>query len=206
MTVPSGSVPEDNKELEKENKGRYSLQSGQSTIHGTALWQVQTQESQTMGFYADTGQGGTGNGTVGKHVLFTPGSSIEILGQNLKARGNDTPVFNPAKVILCKHGDIHLEATDGDIFLKAKNIVICAEGGDKQGNIDLKATKNLNLKASSIKVQGEGIGLAASKDMSIVAKGFLETQAGFNAASHSGEISFSGVGQLLSSIGLGGKI
>ena len=202
----SNQVPEDSKEFERSVKKRYAVESGQSTIHGTALWQVQTQESQTIGFYADTGQGGTGNGTVGKHVLFTPGSSTEVLGQNLKARGQDEPVFNPAKVIYCKHGDIHLEAVDGDIYLKAKNIIIAAEGGGKQGNITLKATKNIDLMSSTVKIQSDGIGLMAKKDVSIIAKGFLETQSGFSAASSYGESAIGGLGGLLDKIGLGGLV
>ena len=145
-STPQQSPPEDGKELERSSGKRYATQSGQSSIHGRALWEIQSQESQTMGFYASNGQGGAGNGaSTGKHVLFTPGSSLEHLGQNIKAKGISDGDYNPAKVIICEHGDIHFEAKDGDIFLKGKNIHIFADGGGEKGNIDIKANKNLNL-------------------------------------------------------------
>lgn len=183
-SIPQQSPPEDKKELERLSKKRYAIQSGQSTIHGRSLWEVQSQESQTMGFYANTGQGGSGKGaTTAKHVLFTPGSSLEHLGQNLKAKGNEPGDYNPAKVIICEHGDIHLEARDGDIFLKGKNVHIFADGGGEKGNIDLRANKNLNLKASTIKLQSEGIFLSAKKDLNLFSRGFMEIQSGFTASS-----------------------
>ena len=46
----------------------------------------------------------------------------------------------------------------------------------------------------------------AKKDMSIITKGFLETQSGFSAASSYGESAIGGLGGLLSSIGLGGIV
>lgn len=192
-SIPQQNPPEDSKELERSSKKRYAIQSGQSSIHGRALWEIQSQESQTMGFYASNGQGGTGNGaSTGKHVLFTPGSSLEHLGQNIKAKGNSDGDYNPAKVILCEHGDIHLEAKDGDIFLKGKNIHIFADGGGDKGNIDLRANKNLNLKSSTIKLQSEGIFASAKKDLNLFSQGFMDIQSGFTAASTFADSLFSG--------------
>jgi hypothetical protein len=192
-SVPQQSPPEDKKELERSSKKRYAIQSGQSSIHGRALWEIQSQESQTMGFYASNGQGGSGNGaSTAKHVLFTPGSSLEHLGQNLKAKGIGDGDYNPAKVIVCEHGDIHLEAKDGDIFLKGKNIHIFADGGGDKGNIDLRANKNLNLKSSTIKLQSEGIFASAKKDLNLFSQGFMDIQSGFTAASTFADSLFSG--------------
>ena len=42
-----------------------------------------------MDFYANTGQGASGGGGrtgTGKHVLYTPGMSMEVLGEGLKVR------------------------------------------------------------------------------------------------------------------------
>ena len=50
-------APNDKKNLERDVKLRYSVQSGQSTIHGDTNYQVITQESQSFGFYQSTGQG-----------------------------------------------------------------------------------------------------------------------------------------------------
>ena len=80
--------PNDKKNLERQVKLRYAVQSGQSSIHGDTNYEIQTQEAQSFGFYASTGQGaseGGGPGT-GKHVLYTPGSSTEVLGEGLKVR------------------------------------------------------------------------------------------------------------------------
>ena len=49
--------PKDNKQPEIIKYKRFQFQSGQDTIHGMTNFEVQTQEAQTFGFYADTGQG-----------------------------------------------------------------------------------------------------------------------------------------------------
>ena len=38
------------------------VQSGQSSIHGDTLYEVQTQEAQSFAFHSGTGQGGSGGG------------------------------------------------------------------------------------------------------------------------------------------------
>ena len=43
-------APNDKKNLERDVKLRYSVQSGQSTIHGDTNYQVITQEAQSFGF------------------------------------------------------------------------------------------------------------------------------------------------------------
>ena len=49
--------PKDNKNPEYIKYKRFEFASGQDTIHGMTNFHVQTQEAQTFGFYADTGQG-----------------------------------------------------------------------------------------------------------------------------------------------------
>ena len=67
--------PKDRKNCERDIKERYSFSSGSMhSIHGMANFEVQTQESQTFGFYSNTGQGGTEGGPgTGKALLYTPG-------------------------------------------------------------------------------------------------------------------------------------
>ena len=43
-------APNDKKNLERDVRLRYSVQSGQSTIHGDTNYQVITQEAQSFGF------------------------------------------------------------------------------------------------------------------------------------------------------------
>ena len=88
-------APDDKKNLYKKNFSRFFFQSGQSSIHGDTNFEVQTQEAQSFAFHASTGQGATGGGPgTGKAVLYTPGMSMEILGEGLKVRdaGDATPV------------------------------------------------------------------------------------------------------------------
>ena len=97
-------APDDKKNLFRKNFPRFSVQSGQSSIHGDTNFEVQTQEAQSFAFHASTGEGaseGGGPGT-GKAVLYTPGLSSEVLGEGLKVRDAGDIVQLPAKIIKCK--------------------------------------------------------------------------------------------------------
>ena len=81
--MSNSKAPNDKQNVERDVHLRYSTQSGQSSIHGDTLYEIQTQESQSFAFYADKGEGkseGGGPGT-GKAVLYTPGQSCEVLGE-----------------------------------------------------------------------------------------------------------------------------
>ena len=169
-------APNDRKNIERQAKLRYAIQSGQSSIHGDTNYEIQTQESQTFGFYASTGQGaseGGGPGT-GKHVLYTPGSSTEVLGGGLKVRKPGDISQLPAKIIKAKRGDMIFECENGNILLRAKNVFIDANGGGQDGQFTVKAER--------IRVQGEKVTVKTTKDMSIIAKGQLELKYGFMVA------------------------
>ena len=100
-------APKDKQTLQRDVHLRYSVQSGQSSIHGDTLYEVQTQEAQSFSFHSGTGQGSTGKGPgTGKAVLYTPGCSSEILGEGLKVRAPGDVSQLPAKIIKCKKGDI----------------------------------------------------------------------------------------------------
>ena len=104
-------APEDKKNIFRKNFPRFSLQSGQKSIHGDTNFQVQTQEAQSFSFHASTGEGaseGGGPGT-GKAVLYTPGLSAEVLGEGLKVRSAGDVTQLPAKIIKCKRGDTIIE-------------------------------------------------------------------------------------------------
>ena len=104
-STPQGGskVPRDKQNLERQAKLRYCIQSGQSSIHGDTLYELQTQEAQRFAFYSGTGQGGTGKGPgTGKCVLYTPGSSTEVLGEGLKVRAPGDISQLPAKITCAK--------------------------------------------------------------------------------------------------------
>ena len=177
-------APNDKKNLERDVRLRYSVQSGQSTIHGDTNYQVITQEAQSFGFYQSTGQGaseGGGPGT-GKHVLSTPGMSMEILGSGLKVRDAGDISQLPAKIIKAKKGDMIFECENGNILLRAKNVFIDADGGGQDGQFTVKAERMVDIGAPDIRVQGEKVTVKASKDMTIIAKGQVELRYGFMVA------------------------
>ena len=177
-------APNDRNNLERDVKLRYSVQSGQSTIHGDTNYQVITQEAQSFGFYQSTGQGaseGGGPGT-GKHVLSTPGMSMEVLGSGLKVRDAGDISQLPAKIIKAKKGDMIFECENGNILLRAKNVFIDADGGGQDGQFTVKAERMVDIGAPDIRVQGEKVTVKASKDMTVIAKGQFELRYGFMVA------------------------
>ena len=176
-------APDDKKNLERTVRLRYAVQSGQSSIHGDTLYQVQTAEAQSFGFYANTGQGASGGGPgTGKHVLYTPGMSMEVLGEGLKVRDAGDISQLPAKIVKAKKGDMIFECENGNIILRAKNIFVDANGGGQDGQFTVKAERIADIGAPDIRVQGEKITVKASKDMTVIAKGQFELKYGFMVA------------------------
>ena len=178
------TAPKDKQNLERDVKLRYCVQSGQSSIHGETLYEIQTQEAQSFGFYQSTGQGaseGGGPGT-GKHVLSTPGMSMEVLGSGLKVRDAGDISQLPAKIIKAKKGDMIFECENGNILLRAKNVFIDADGGGQDGQFTVKAERMVDIGAPDIRVQGEKVTVKASKDMTVIAKGQFELRYGFMVA------------------------
>ena len=177
-------APNDKKNLERQAKLRYAIQSGQSSIHGDTNYEIQTQEAQSFGFYASTGQGaseGGGPGT-GKAVLYTPGSYTEVLGEGLKVRNDGDISQLPAKIVKAKRGDMIFECENGNILLRAKNIFVDANGGGQDGQFTVKAERIADIGAPDIRVQGEKVTVKSSKDMTVIAKGQFELKYGFMVA------------------------
>lgn len=102
----------------------------------------------------------------GKRVEVTPYTYYENVGNNCVAG-------EPAKIIYAKNGNIHLEAANGDIILKAKNIRIVAEDGS--GEVTINSGKIVDIRAPSIKENGTNI--------TVVASGNSETIAGTKSGS-----------------------
>ena len=177
-------APNDKKNIERQPKLRYAIQSGQSSIHGDTNYEIQTQEAQSFGFYASTGQGaseGGGPGT-GKAVLYTPGSYTEVLGEGLKVRDSGDISQLPAKIVKAKGGDMIFECENGDITLRARNIFIDANGGGQDGQFVVKSERLADIGAPDIRIQGEKISVKCSKDMTVITKGQFELKYGFMVA------------------------
>jgi len=175
--------PNDGQNLECDKHLRYVVQSGQSSIHGDTLYELQTQEAQSFAFHSGTGQGGSGGGPgTGKAVLYTPGMSMEVLGEGLKVRDPGDISQLPAKIVKAKKGDMIFECENGNIILRAKNIFVDANGGGQDGQFTVKAERIADIGAPDIRVQGEKITVKAAKDMTVIAKGQFELKYGFMVA------------------------
>ena len=192
-------APDDKKNLFRKNFPRFAFQSGQSSIHGDANFQVQTQEAQSFSFHASTGEGaseGGGPGT-GKAVLYTPGSSTEVLGEGLKVRDAGDIVQLPAKIIKCKRGDVIIECENGDITLRGRNINIEAVGGGQDGVLNLNGNRIIDVNAPDIRLQGEKITEKATKDFIMISEGFTEMKSAFTIAATKADEQFGTMAKIL---------
>ena len=82
----------------------YRIDSGDQNRYGVNEYSVTTGTSARFAHYKN-------NQDNGKWILSTPGSSVEVLGQGMKAKGNEGTTSQRAKQIFAKHGDIYLEAS-----------------------------------------------------------------------------------------------
>ena len=193
--------PTDGKNQECSAKLRYCITSGDmDAIHGMSNYQVMTQEAQLLGFYADTGQGkgGQGGPGTGKHVLNTPGLSMEVLGKGLKVRDNGDITQLPAKIIKCKRGDVIIDCENGDITLKARNINIQANGaGNKDGQLLIDGARLVDVRGPDVKIQGEKFTCRATQECDIVTNGFMKMQSAFKIDAQKADETFGAMAGVL---------
>ena len=177
-------APKDKKNLERQVKLRYAINSGQSSIHGETLYEIETQEAQSFAFHSGTGQGGTGGGPgTGKAVLYTPGMSMEVLGDGLKVRDVGDNSQLPAKIIKAKKGDMVFECENGNILLRAKNVFIDADGGGQDGQFVAKAARIAEIDSDGdIRFQCQKFTTHCTKDATVIVKGQYELKYGFMVA------------------------
>ena len=170
----------DGQNVERVVRKRYAINSGQDSIHGSTLFQTETQESQSFGFYAYTGQGaseGGGPGT-GKAVLYTPGMSQEILGQGLKVRGDSDNTLLLAKLIECEKGDQHFECKDGNITIRARQINL-----DASDQVVIKGDKKIQINTDGdIVMNSSKTTINCTKDMNVIVRGVYECKYGLMTA------------------------
>ena len=171
---------QDGQNVERVVRKRYAINSGQDSIHGSTLFQTETQESQSFGFYASTGQGaseGGGPGT-GKAVLYTPGMSQEILGQGLKVRGDSDNTLLLAKLIECERGDQHFECKDGNITIRARQINL-----DASDQVVIKGDKKIQINTDGdIVMNSSKTTINCTKDMNVIVRGVYECKYGLMTA------------------------
>ena len=190
--------PNDGQNLECDKHLRYVVQSGQSSIHGDTLYELQTQEAQSFAFHSGTGQGGSGGGPgTGKAVLYTPGQSCEVLGEGLKVRESGDVIQLPAKIIKCKRGDTIIECENGDITLRGRNINIEAVGGGQDGVININGNRIVDLNAPDIRLQAEKILIDGKINVNIISNGFFQLRYGFAMAAAEADMNFGAMARVL---------
>ena len=147
-------------------KRHYRVEAGQDSPYGRVNFRTLTNHGSGFGFYED--KPGMENFQCG-----VTGRSVEALGSMIeRPRDAAQDVIYPAKWIKCKHGDIVLDADDGDIILKADNIILEAKGikDDQSGDIQMKANQAIHMNAPDVRIMGSNLRFTARKDFTISAK------------------------------------
>jgi len=156
-----------------DDKRHYRVEAGQNSPYGKVSYRVLTNLGSGAGWYQA--------GKVEDHQMVATGRSVEALGENInKSKTNAQDPVNPAKLISAKHGDIVLEAIDGDIILIGDNILMYANGirNDGDGDIQMYANKGINVQASDIKIKGTNVRIFGVKDLSLIGKVYGEFTGG----------------------------
>lgn len=86
------------------------------------------------------------------------GTSYETCGYN----GQDK---TPAKITRAVKGDIHIEALDGDIILKGRNIRIVSTDGS--GEITLNSLKNVTVKSPIANIDGTNVNITGKNTVGL---------------------------------------
>lgn len=129
----------------------------------------------------------------GDKLDITLGTSLEVCGRQVKEK-------EPAKIIYARNGDIHFEAVNGQIVLKARSIRLVAE--DQEGEVTIQAGKIVELDGPTSRVKGTNIDIAAKNNASIMGQ-YVESAAGVQQSSSSLTDLTQGsfIGQLLNVLG-----
>ena len=185
--------PKDGKNYETEVHERYVCSNGDMDgIHGMSNFQVLTQEGQCMGFYADTGQGkgGQGGRGTGKFVLNTPGMEMHVVGKGLKVRDEGDTTQLPAHQTIAQRGDIFQVCENGDVVIRARNIILEANGaGNKDGQVLISANRLCDIKAPDIREQCEKKVERATQEIDIQTN-LKKEKTNFNLGFNTADIDF----------------
>ena len=117
------------------------------------------------------------------YSYYKNGDKLDIsLGTSLEVCGRRVNDKEPAKIIYARNGDIHFEAVNGQITLKANSIRLVAE--DSDGEITLTAGKIVEIDGPTSRVKGTNIDIAAKSSANIIGN-YVEAGAGVQQSSSS---------------------
>ena len=123
--------------------------SNKTSGHGSGDFCLTTDNQQGVHFYEQ------GN------MKVSSNRSIELYSGR-KSENKDTTI-----AFRSYHGNIILEAEDGDIVLKGKNVKI--ESTDAKGIVSIISPKNILSKAPNIKTDGDNVNITASNELKCMA-------------------------------------
>lgn len=156
-----------------DQRRNFRLEGGQNTPYGKVSYRVLSNLGSGHGWYQ--------KGEREDHQFVATGHSVEAVGEKVKKSktGKEDPVL-PAKLIQAKHGDIILEAQDGDIILIGDNILMYADGvrNTEDGDIQMYANKGINMYAPDVKLRATNMRLIGIKDLSLIGKVYGEFTGG----------------------------
>ena len=154
------------RDFDLDVKNHYRVEAGQDSPYGSVSYRVITNGGSGFGFHED------GVNRENLQCAVT-GRSTEVLGTDIERKRDAAqyPVI-PAKFIKCVNGDFIIDCDNGDILLKADNIKLLAKGTSdtNDGDIQIKANKNILLDSPDIRIVGSNLRLTARKDFTISAK------------------------------------
>tara|TARA_B100000700_G_scaffold195966_1_gene215668 strand:- start:451 stop:1041 length:591 start_codon:yes stop_codon:yes gene_type:complete len=144
-------VQEEIKEYFRESRPGYEIISNaMDESHGQTEYCMTTDTSQGLHFY-----------TRG-HGKLHSNRSMEIIS------GETAKQANLGVGIRAKHGAVFIDAADGDLILRGRNIKIMTNNND-QGQIVLNATKIIDFKAPKLNLDASYIDIKATGDLNLIA-------------------------------------
>ena len=154
------------RDFDADIKNHYRFEAGQDSPYGKVNFRVLSNGGSSVSIHEDG---------INKENMQTAisGRSVEALGYSIertRTSRQDPPV--PAKWITCKHGDVLIECEDGDIIMKADNIIMEANGvmDAMDGDIQMNANKGIKIEAPDVRIVGSNLRFTARKDFSISGK------------------------------------
>ena len=144
-------VQEEIKEYFRESRPGYEILSNAMTqAHGQSEYMMTTDTEQCLHFYKRG------------HCKLGSNRSMEIIS------GEDAKQGNLGVGIRAQHGAVFIDAADGDLILRGRNVKIMTANND-EGQIVMRAAKIIDFKAPKLNLDASYIDIKATGDLNLIA-------------------------------------
>lgn len=144
-------VQEEVKEFFRESRPGYEILSNAMTnAHGQSEYMLTTDTEQSLHFYKRG------------HCKLGSNKSMEIISGETAKQGN------LGVGIRAHHGAIFIDAADGDLILRGRNVKIITANND-EGQIIMRANKIIDFKAPKLNLDASYIDIKATSDLNLIA-------------------------------------